>query len=219
VNTVKEIDLSTKKVKDLFSANASGVFIYAYDRAKKHIYYNTGCYNCDGNSNDKLLLRNLADNSDSTVLANNGKSSFGATIPNSTVTKLLLIAGTVSETELGSTPPYTLREFDVASKQAKDLLTISEDIMYSTVGYRDGGGIYYVKGNALYGLNESGASSVLYQSDKPILDVFYVGNDAVVVSTGEYNDYRLIKYNLADKSSANILNGDEKTRIFGVTWN
>ncbi len=217
-NTVKEIDLSNNNVKDLFSSEKAGVFIQGYDRAKKNILYNSGCFNCDGNVFSILYEHNLDKNADRVVFEDTKHVGI-QTVPSSDFSKLLLLKGVNSESGLGASAPFTLEEFTMANSTSKTLLTLNEE-KTPQVGYRDGDDVvYYTKGNAVYGLDSKDGSTALFETTKPIIDVPYVGKDLVLARAGDFNNYTLTSYTNSTKTAVKILDGDEYTSIFGLTWN
>jgi|SRR5579859_7007039 len=217
-NTIKEINPQTKAVKDLFmDTKMAGVFIQGYDSSKGQVYYYEGCYNCDGLNNEKLLIHDISKNTDATLFDNTGKADTSTTI-NSSFAKILTVE--TAKTDLGvlDRSPYDIKEFDIKSKTAKVITTIS-DPQFPTAGYYgDQDIVYYSKGDSIYYVANDGSGKLLYQATKPIIGVFYVSKDLVLASSGTLDNYSLMNYNLGAKTSVNILNGDSNTNIFGLTW-
>lgn len=216
-NTVKEIDVASKKVTDLFTSEQRGVFLSRYDKNAKKVYYSEGCYNCDGNSFNTVLVRSLASSKVETLYAD-ATSIVVSSALNHDFTKILIASGTQSTEGLGASKPYKIEEYDIAAKTTKRILDIGEEVLVS-VGYRDdgssGGAGYYLKGGTIKNLGS--AEVEMFTTTKKINSLLYIGRENVFVTTGEYNNYELINYNLVSKATTKILAGDDKTRLFGVT--
>lgn len=214
-NTVKEINPDTKAVTDLFNIEQRGVFIEEYDKTAKKLYYFTGCYNCDGSHSNKLLLRDIETKTESTVYEDTAKVGV-ETVFNSDLSKVLKVSGIIGM-GIGPGKPFTVEEFDIASKKSKKLVTINED-MIPKVGYSDGDSTpYYTQKASVYTV-ENGKKTLLFEAAESIRDVYLVDQDQVVASAGTSEDYILTGYNVTTKKVTNILNGDANTNIFGVTW-
>jgi hypothetical protein len=213
-STVKEIDLSSKEVKDLFSVEQKAVFVNGYDKAKNNIYYFVGCYNCDGNAYNKLYVRNLNDDKEEVVFEHD-RIGF-QTIINDDFTKILVNKATPGE-GLGGGAPFDVEEFDIQGKTFKNLKTITENGTV-LIGYTEKQEQYYTNQSKITKIVEDGTEIIVYEAPKPILRVFIVSENQVIVSEGEYNEFEVNNYNTKDKSTKQILSGSEKTQTFGVTW-
>lgn len=215
-NTVKEINPVNGGVTDLFTVDAAGVFVEGFDTKTQKVLYYSGCYFCDGNTMNKLFEHDIASKSDAILYED--KDHLGvSTVPNADLSKLVLVKGVQGEF-LGAGKPYTVQEFTVLSKTTKDLVTVNEDVA-PIAGYRDGdNSIYYTTGNSVFGYNGSAKPLTLFEATKPILNVWYVGKDEIVTSSGIYNDYLLTRFKVSNNTVNTILSGDDKTSIFGVVW-
>lgn len=216
-NTVKEIDVTTGKTKDLFTLkDSSGVFIQGYDATKGLIYYSKGCYNCDGgNAFGKIYVHDLAKKTD-TLVFQDTKLDSGNVIANSDFTKFLLLKATPGQ-GLGGGPPYYIDELTVANKSAKNLVKITDDYPIWT-GYRDGDEMpAYTNKDKIYLLDSN--KTVLYDAEKPIQNVALVSRDSVIASSGSNETFVLNQYKFSDKTNTKILTGNSNTRILGITWN
>lgn len=213
-NTVKEINPDTKAVKNLFSVESDGVFIQGYDSAKKQVYYFAGCYNCDGNRFNKLFVHDLTAKTDTTLFEDKDYLGMDTKI-NSDFTKVLRVKGPENMDVLGPGKPFTIEEFDIASKSFKKLQTIDEEALVR-VGYREDDGLaYYVKDKAIY---NAASNAVLFESSKPIVDTFLLTKDQVIASTGTFSDFSVVNFTISTKATINVFTGDDKTTVFGVTW-
>lgn len=216
INTIKEITPDTKETKDIFTVNTAGVFINGYDTKLDTVYYSKGCYNCDGNTLNNLFAYNI-NTQNNTELFTETKLVVNQIKPNFQKTKFLVVKGTQLTDGIGGGKPYIIEEFDTNTKTSKKLVTINEDTTVN-VGYRAGDDIpYYSKGKNLYTINPSGNSDLIFEASKPLLQILYLDKSNIVASTGEYNNFALTNYTIATKQLVSILNGDEKTRLFGVT--
>lgn len=214
-NTVKEISLQTKIKKDLFDLSTAGVFVEAYNRDAKRVFYYTGCYNCDGNPYNKLFTRNLSNDTESVVYETT--SNVGVqTVLNEDQTKALIVSG-VSGESLGANPPYAIEEFDVASKKFKTIATINKENV-PTVGYAVNGTPYYSDGTKVFSVTDKGEPITIFEDTQPIRAVYLVSDNTVVAHSGTHNNFKLTNYSLTLKEATIVLNGDSNTRILGITW-
>lgn len=218
-NTVKEIDPSSKVVKDLFTDDKhAGIFLHGYNKGAGRIYYSVGCFNCDGVSYDKVLVYDTAANTSSELYDDSkaGKTSEQV-VMNSDLSKILRVRGTVGEF-MGGSAPYTIEEFDIATKTAKQITEIKEDTMVS-VGYRSDDGVpYFSSKNTVSIIGSAAQPEVVFEASKPIIGVYHVSVDKVVASSGTYSDFVLTNYLVDTKQTVTLLSGDDKTNIFGVGW-
>ncbi|HUP26434.1 MAG TPA: hypothetical protein VM124_02175 [Candidatus Limnocylindrales bacterium] len=232
-NTVKEIVLDTPHtVKDLFTSDSRGVFLEAYIPSSKQVLYFTGCYNCDGNSRTKLWSTNIATKSTKIIL--DGQDTNYAIRASQDGQSLLAMKGTLDPAldvegigGMYQGPPYTLITVDLSSGKETTLTTFGKkgtrkpdgslNTSSATFGYMaDGKTPYYVIDNQIYKVNST-SPSLLFEATKPIMEAYYVSDDMVYVTTGVYNNFVLDKFVIPTKTLTTILNGDDKTRIFGVT--
>ena len=214
-NTVKEIDISTKQSKDLFTIEQQGVFIEGYNKPKNQIYYYVGCYNCDGNTYNKLYVRDTINDKEDVVYEHDRITE--QTVFNKDFTKILLAKWTAGE-GLGGGPPYDIEEFDIGSKQSVNLKKINEGTS-PRIGYTKEDVPYYTSDTKVSKIAADKSETIVFEAAKPILNVYLVSADQVIASSGEYNDNVLTNYTLSDKKTIEILKGDTNTNIFGVTWN
>ncbi len=216
-NTVKEINLQTKNEKDLFTADTAGVFITAYNKEKNKLYYSKGCFNCDGNSNNEMLLRDLSDNSESVVYKKNNAVVI-QTVFNEDLTKAVVLSGTSGEF-LGASEPYTVEELILESKKFTAIATLGSKTT-PAIGYTVEGMPFYSDNNKIYGVeNSDRKSTLLFEDTQPILSAHLISKDMVITSSGSYDDFKVTNYFLRDKKSVIVLSGDSNTLIVGVSWN
>lgn len=218
-NTVKEIDLASQQVTDLFSLEDRGIFVQGYNTSSGDILYQRGCYGCDGQPN-KLLMRNMNNGSDRTVYEDTSRLQ-NQVVPNASFTKTIVLNSTPIEDGIGGGAPYFVTEVDLTNGGGTDLASIGTGISDRAprVGYNDkDGSAYYSSGTGVYQIS-GGNSSKLFEASTDILDVYLVNDTTVVASSGDYNDFTLTHYNFTTKESTLILSGDANTRILGITYN
>ena len=215
-NTVKEIDIKAKSVKDLFTKpDLTGVFIKGYDVANKKLLYLTGCYNCDGSNTGKLYSRDLTSGLDTIIYVAPKASTALQTVLKSDFTKLLVVHG-VSGDALGAGAPYTVEEYDFAAKTSTQLAQITGETS-AIAGYSTADVPYYVQSNTLYAVVAGGKPTTLFEAASPIIAVSYVGADTLVLSAGKYDNYQLTSYSISTKKTVKIFDGDGSTNLLGVT--
>jgi len=216
LNTVKELDPATKATRDLFSTKEIGVFIEAYSPAKKEILYFSGCYNCDGNKQNKLLKRDLA--TDKETVAYEDSARYGMeTVVNHDLSKALILKGSDGSEGIGGGSPYDLVEVDLKTKATTAIFSNYKS-GYPAVGYLDGSdAVYYTKGKDLY-QHKKGGDAVLFSSPQELLSVHFVNDITAVTTSGTYEKSTISSIDLKSKKATRLLGGDENTTIFGVTW-
>ena len=216
-NQVKELDPSTKAVKDLFTVEQRGVFIHAYDVSRQLLFYTQGCYNCDGVALHTMLARDLKTNTGSTLYEDSERQIINLAF-NQDLSKLLVVSGSgETESGFGAGAPFKLREFDVAAKTFKTLLS-DTDSTISAIGYSEEGLVYFASKNKVTQVAANGNQSVLFEAAKPIYQVLFVSQDQVVAGVGDVSDFELANYDVKENKTTSILSGDNVTYLFGVTW-
>jgi len=216
-NIVKEIDLSSGAVKDLFHVDEMGVFLRGYDKTAHKVYYFKGCYNCGGNPFNEMLAYNTSTEANETIFKDPAHS-YGATVFSADQTKILLVKSDITVDYPESNGQYQIEQFNLADKTSKQLITVDKDYI-SALGFTENGGIYYGDASKVYALNPDGSSSsVLYESSQPIMNVYMVSKDQVILSAGEYDNYKVIRYNYSTKDLTSLLDGGNSTRLIGVSW-
>ncbi len=215
-NVIRQVNLETNETADLFSVNTMGSFLEGYDAERGKIYFYKGCYNCDGNVQDTLYVYDTATKTEEVVFTLAGKAGAGLVI-SSDFTKMLTAQSDISGDGIGPGPPYVLSEFDIGTKNFKELTKIGKQVGSPIFGYRSGTTTaYFAKENTIYGVGQDGEVK-LFEADKPIVNVLYVGSDSIVVGVGTFEDYVLSNFSLSMEKSIEILNGDQSTFLFGTT--
>lgn len=232
-NTVKSADLDGKNQADLFIADTAGVFIYAWNKAQQRIFYDQGCYFCDGNV-PTGLLRDIKAKTVTKVLGPDKINLATNPVISDDFSTIIYVEGVpvdpslIDGLGLNAAAPYTVVVFNVKDGKATKLPPIgtkNEKNTNGTVKYRNfslgfvagTATPYYAEGMEL-NLVKDAKPSLLYKADQPFLDVSYVSDTNVLASTGtDTSDFLLANYSLADKKTTKIFMGDNNTVIFGVT--
>lgn len=240
-NIVKQVSLdSSHLISDLFLTKDRGVFLLAYNRTTKQLTYTTGCYNCGGSYVAPDIVQTNTDTKVTKILvAENPDSGSTQRVANDDANELLLLRATKADSPSTfnsagyNGPPYTLSKIDLNTGKETVVTTFGKkgvvigkdktygdnitDTLFAKVAYMaDGKTPYYFAGKQLFKV--SGATpTLLFESTQPILASHYVSDGAIYVDIGTYNDFNLAKYDIATKVSKNILSGDSKTKVFGVT--
>lgn len=237
-NEVYVIDLESADFKGekLFTSEKRGVFIYAYEADLKKVIYSEGCYNCDGNIGNDLLLFNAGNNTKSTLAKSNEGNVISFQAINNDFSEILTLSETrdsnmqvtnnIDGTYMG--PPFTISALTLQDGSSKAIGTFGEklkpdatgnvDYLFITAGYMEGGTTPYVGfENKIYKIADS--NILMYEASKTLTDVLYVGEDNIVAASGELQDFALNNFSVKDKTSNIILNGNERTTLFGVTRN
>lgn len=218
-NTIKMIDLQTKKTTDIATISSIGVFIQGYDVAGKTIYYYTGCLQCDGTSRDKLMAYNTETKAETTFLDQTkaGTSGLGAVFSHD-FTKVLTIRGTNGQ-EFGAVAPYTIQEYDVAKKTTRTIATLKSEAGQRIYGYTDDDTQlpYYVDGKNVYTVSAEGKPTAMFEATGTVYEVYYLSSKLAVVSTGTYENFSVVSYDYDAKEAKTVLSGDDaSTTIFGI---
>lgn len=210
-NIIYNLELSSKKVTELFTSTSAGVFVQYFDVRTGKVYFNEGCYFCDGNSVNTLRLYDITSKKTETVFKKpDGIGMYSET--SSDASKVLYLSG-VQGDGLGGGPPYTLSEFSLETKKFQILKEL-DDVAVRGIGYRiDDQAAYYIADKAVYGAS----GSVIFEAQKKIQQVHYLDKNVIIFSAGEYDNLAVQRYEFATKKSTLIFNGDKNTRILGVT--
>lgn len=217
-NTVKEIDVTTKTANDLFTNDNAGIFLTAYSVTKKQVMFFEGCYNCDGGSRTKLLKRDLASSTNSTII-DSGEKVFSGVVIRSDLAEAMVVESKLDPSDEGipgPIAPHELKQIDLNSGNSKTISTENTS-HFNNFGYlADGETPYYSVGKQVFSFKDE-KSTTLYESTQDILGILYVSDATVIVANGNFEDFTLLSYDIAGKKSTNILKGDNNTTILGVT--
>lgn len=216
-NKVTEFQLDGLDSKVLFEAEENGIFLKGYDRQAQRILYFDGCYNCDGNLFSQLKLYDVSSGSSSVIYTSEtGDLKFSISPEYS---EILIADGQLDNSGDGMgvalQPPFEIKKISLSdTSQVETLETVDQQVL--DVGYTQGGTPYYAGEQAVVKLGDS--PGTVYETAGSISypGVYFVGEDSVVVATGEPIDF-LLDYYEQSSEAVNILAGDSNTVIFGVT--
>lgn len=216
-NTVKEIDLAAKTATDLFTVDTSGVFIKGYDSDSNQILYTSGCYNCDGNREGILYRRDTSETDGAESIVFDISEGFTEQIvPSSELDKVLVLRCVFTDSS-GQNSSLSVEEFDQASNEFSKLVDIGEYTPV-TIGYApQDGAAYYSKGGSVYFIDPDGEDTAQFTSSSQIYDVHVLSKENVIVSTGTFDNFRVIEYTVSSNSTSTLLEGDDSTNVIGVT--
>lgn len=211
VNTIKELSLADAQVKDLFTSDKVGVFLKRYDSAKLELYYTTGCYNCDGNTDLPLLRRDLLANQETTIVTAADKYllSVGVKAGGS---ELIYSLGAISDEGIGAGAPYEVFQYNTATNEATKLLEETDVYVWAT-GYGDDDTGYYVLGSKIYTLMDK---KLLFDAEQTILRVGYLSKELVITESGEYPNLLIASYDTSSKKATSLLAENANTAFIGV---
>lgn len=215
-NTVTSFTLASAEKKDIFSLDKSGVFLYGYDSASGTVYYNTGCYNCDGYREGLISRYTSAKGRETVYEMKESERALASVRMNSDLTKLLIVVGTASTEGPGLMEPYDIKEVGVSDGSVTNHATITDTASgVADVGFMSDGRGFYVSGNTV---KLTGSNTPLLETTKPILEVYFASKDHIFAKTGEYNDFSVVQLDIAASKLADILTNQNitSTQVTGV---
>lgn len=231
-NQVKTMDLTGQNTKVLFESSSAGVFIGQYSSQANKITYSEGCYNCDGNINIPVTLRDLKTNKTSTIGNTDKALETVASDYSDDLSKYIYVTAVIDNSEsegIGNATfaPYTVYVQDLASLKSTKIAG------FGTAGEKNPNGTrrsrivhagfvagtntpYYTSDSQLYEI-KSDKPSLVYEVKNNILYLPFVGENMIIVGDGSLtSDYILSSYDLSSKKASKIYSGDDNTYIFGV---
>lgn len=230
-NIVRQLNLSSKKVLDIFETSSRGVFVSGYSKTLKKILYREGCYNCDGVPGG-LIARDTEDDAAKTIIEPGGYELQSVALDQAFKTIYYLTATydesrSSSETLLAGFvgSPYSVKSSAVAGGEQKTiakLTTVPAESGGLRVPYQTGFGDgkdgytpYVAVGNILYAIG-GGSSKILHEFAQPIVTVGYVSDSEAIVGLGTLDNWRLVRVSFAGDKETEILQGDGNTTLIGV---
>jgi len=215
-NTVKSVDIASKKIEDLFVVQQLGTFLEGYDSAKQTVYYFAGCYFCDGNTMNKLLSQK-AGQTEASVLYERPET-LGVDLEfNTDFTKAAVSSGVQSEEGIGPGQPFKAEQFTLADKSFKTLGTSTAAMMYAGFSV-DGSSIYYTDGNKVFSVDSGGSKVLAFEAEQPISGVGYVGSDYVVVQSGQEAKDSLVTFDIKQNKATTVVQPTANLLLGGVAW-
>ena len=213
-NTVKLYDIAAKTTKDLFTSKKAGVFISKLDI--KNIYYRTGCYNCDGAQEPVLYSQSIASPKEVIVYEDKTADVYVGITPNNDVTRLLIGKSNQNCEGLGGCKPYSLEQYDFATKAITALLTIPTENP-PIAGYSSTNELYLSNVNNIMTLKKGATvPSVLFEGTTPIMSVLYMDDSIVVFTTGTYSNSTLYTFDRAGNKTTEVMKLTGNQQVLGV---
>ncbi len=214
--TVKTLDIESKKTTDLFTASEPGVLLQGYDMKKKTVFYYAGCYNCAGFSFSKPLVHDLAKNTD-TPLFNDTEYMAYSSVMSDDLSKILRVKNKgerIPKVDLS----YVIEEYDIDTKKATAIASFKRTDESGTVnaGYTSDGSVYYSNNKDLLVAREGKAASLL-MTTRPIINVYYVGKEQVVLTQGDQSGGSAISYAIDTKASTALVDYKYPTSVLGIS--
>jgi hypothetical protein len=211
VNTIKELNLADAQIKDLFTSEKVGVFLKSYDSAKLELYYTTGCFNCDGNTDIPLFRRDLLANQEVTVVTATNSYLLSMAVKTDG-SELVYALGAASDEGLGADAPFEIFRFNRAAGEATKVHEETDAYVWAT-GYGDDDTGYYALGSRIYTLTDK---KLLFDAEKTILRVGYLSKELVITESGDYPNLQIASYDVAAKKARAILSENANTAFIGV---
>ena len=214
---VREVNIETKKTTELFSVDEPGVHLQGYDTQKRLVYYYAGCYNCAGFMFAKPIAYDLAKKSNTTLFDDSAYGSF-TSVMDASATKILRTKFTTGDWN-AATQPYIVEEFNTTTKKAAALATFDQASGQGDTDakYAFDGKIYYSSGSKLITVADGKPTTAL-TATKPIMDIYHVGDDSIIVSIGDQSGGSTISYDVKAKSTATLIDYKYPRAVFGVTY-
>lgn len=213
-NVTKEYDIASKSTKEIFTTDDNGVFLMSYDSSSHKLIYNTGCYNCDGNTGVPVHVRDVSTNIDKVIIESTNDRYLEKYAFNDDGSEMLYVLSTQSNEGLGGGDPYTIMRYNFASNEStavKEIATAAGRIM---VGYTKEGRAVYANGHKLLDLKDD---TVVFESSKLIHDIYYLSKQTLVLATGEYGNYDVVSFDTAANKVTTLFTADSLTTTIGIS--
>lgn len=230
-NQVTSVDFNGENKKVLFTDTEQGIVLRGWSSKKDRIIYQSFAkvnsdgqaltpYTYDTKENKKTRL--LQDVDPKRLV------SFASSSDTSQVIYVVGVVKTSTDDPFDSlVAPYNVSTLSVEDNKSTEVSTVGKDgeknpngtplVRNFLTGFTAGTNTaYYATGEQLF-LVRDGEGLVFFEADKEIVEVYYVSDKHVIVSTGAFDNFVVFNYDVSAKKSTNILNGDAQTNIFGVT--
>lgn len=226
-----EINPNTQESKKIFSGNQPVLFVEAYDsKSQRVVYSEASCYGCGDQAGKPVVYRDIKNGTDKEIIKSTDTLLKTPKKVNADFTEIIAMRITKEYKDnseydnFSLSAPYSLIAVDIARGQEKTLATFGEkqtnpntDAVYSSIGYMaDGKTPYYVLDKRIF-MVKSGAPSLLFESPSAIYGEYFVSANDLVIAIGPYNNFNVIDYLLRDQKNNQVLSGDDKTTILGIT--
>lgn len=213
-NTVKSLDIASKKTEDLFTVNQLGVYLEGFDSKTQTAYYFSGCAQCDGVSFNKLLSRVVGQADENVVYDRPNTFGWGLEF-NNDFSKAVVTTGTGNGFDLHG--PYNVEELTLSTKAFRSVATSPDKRLNG--GYAaDKVSVYYSEDNNVYSVDASNKKVLAFQANGPIQSVAYVGLDYVVAEVGEISEHSTVTFDIKQNKAVTVLPVKVGTIVYGVVW-
>lgn len=214
-NKTSIYDLTSKQTKEIFTSTTSGIFLTKVSNST--IYYRKGCMNCDGAPQPTLFSQTVSSPKETVVYEDKTKDVYVNIVPNSTVTKLLVQKASMNCDGPGGCKPYSVEEYDMATKTAKPLVTVTAIDFPPSFGYTTTDEPYFSSDKTLFTIKKGATvQSTLFEGAASILDVMYVNDKTAVFSTGDYSNSTVFSFDRATSKTTEVMKVSGTTRVDGV---
>jgi hypothetical protein len=229
-NELTSVDFNGENKKVVFTNDEPGIILLGWSsKNNRAIFQSYAKLNSDGLTFTPFVL-DTATSKKTRILQDVDPDTFASIASSADTSQLIYVTGVIDTATEGPgvalKAPYNVSVFSVKDNKSTTVSTIGkagEKNTNGTTRYRSfltgfAAGIntpYYVEDKQL-SLVRDNEGLVFFESDQPILDVYFVSEKYVITSTGEFNNYSLFNYDVATKKSTSILQGDANTTIFGV---
>lgn len=220
-NTVIQINLSDKTTKELFSIEDPGMFLKGGDQTRI-IYTKSRCFNCGGEPPNAIYSYNLSTNKAEAIATTPLGLYIAGIAVNKDMDELSYYEASGVEGEAGITAggPYTIKRLNLSTNQSKTGTTFGQtgQDIFADLGYMaDGKTLFYADNKTVYAVSET-ETSELFTTSNTLYEVHYVSVDAVYVSTGNYESFKVSKFDTKTKQLSDILEGSIKTSVIGIPF-
>lgn len=217
-NTIQTIDITTKKVTDLFTLNKEGVYLLGYDVKNQKIYYYTSpCFGCDAGSYETAWAYDLAKKTETKLFDADKDSIIYNLSMSSDLSKILRLQYTGTTSPKGD---YTVDEYTVTTNKVSPVAKFTKTTANSQAhsGYTNDGDIYYSFDKSLYSVStKTNTPSLIMTPTNTLANVFYADKNKVIVELGDNTvSAQVVLYNIGDKSTSKLLDYKYPSSISGV---
>ena len=232
---VISVDLQGKNSKTVANIDAAGVLIYGWNDGKKQFFYSKGCVSCDG-SPSSYELYNTETNKSTPLSIKTADKNFILNVAISDDFSTVAVVNATPDSDPnvaldGGAAPYTVAQYDVASKKLTTVATIGtagEKNANGTARYRTVVAGFLAGTKTLYYADDSGVYSTLsgepeqvVKLDKPVRQVDYASLTEKHIIFGSAtqgeNDFTYSNFTTKPEATTKIFDGDANTVVIGVT--
>ncbi len=205
-----------------------------YNNTDQKIAYDEGCTQCDG-PRTAYKIYDVKTKKSTDIVKVTERNYYNDFAISDDLSTFVFVTGDIySGDQAGpgsaTAAPYKVNVINLASGKAELASTMgkrgeknpngTDKLRFIKVGFMAGKNTPYFTDEDKLSKFEAGKVSLVYQADKNIFDVHYVGDKTAIVSTKaspETSDEDLVSYDRIANKTTNILIADANTSIFGVT--